>query len=215
MPLNQSSAGKADAEPAVAPWLVVIAASAGGIRAVRTILKHLPPQLPAAVVLVQHRSPDFRDYLGEVLAHETQWSVQVAHPGDPLFTGHVYVARPDSHLTVTPYHTFHYHDGTRIRFSRSSANPLFESAARAFGGQVIGIVLTGHGRDATDGVQTVKSHGGIVIAQDPMSAEAVGMPSSAIDSGSVDYVLPLDEIAPAIERIVRGQPVSQPVELSS
>lgn len=207
MSVDQSTSTLASVAP---KWLVVIAASAGGVDAVRTILKHLPPELPAAIVLVQHRSPDFRDYLDDVLAHETRWSVQVAHPDDSLTKGRVYVARPDSHLTVTPHHTFRYHDGARIRFTRSSANPLFASAARAFGGQVIGIVLTGHGRDATDGVQTVKSYGGIVIAQDPATAAAESMPSSAIGSGAVDYVLPLEAIAPAIERIVRGRPVIEP-----
>jgi len=189
------------------PWLIAIAASAGGIQAVRRILSTLPAELPAAIVIVQHRPPDYDGYLHELLSRRTSWSVRVASQGEAIKSGHVYLARPDSHLTVTPDRTFMYRDGTRIRFLRSSANPLFESAAKGFGGHVVGIVLTGFGRDATDGVQGVKEHGGVVIAQDQATSEQWGMPSSAIESGAVDYVLPLDAIAPAIEHIVRGEPV--------
>jgi two-component system chemotaxis response regulator CheB len=120
----------------------------------------------------------------------------------------VYVARGDGHLTVAADRTFRYHDGTRIRFVRSSANPLFESAARIFDGHVVAVVLSGSGSDATDGVQGVKAHGGLVIAQDAATSEHWDMPRSAIRSGAVDYVLPLDAIGTALADIVHGRPVS-------
>jgi two-component system chemotaxis response regulator CheB len=190
------------------PWLITIAASAGGIQAVRTVLSALPPELPAAIVIVQHRPPDYDGYLDALLSRCTPWPVRIASQGEPIKPGYVYLARSDSHLTVTADRTFIYRDGTRIRFLRSSANPLFESAARVFGGHIVGVVLTGTGRDATDGVQGVKEHGGIVIAQDQATSEHWSMPQAAIASGAVDYVLPLDAIAPAIEHIVRGEPVA-------
>ena len=90
----------------------------------------------------------------------------------------------------------------------SSANPLFASAAQVYGPRAIAVVLTGSGYDATDGVQAVKAHGGVVIAQDPSTARHSGMPRSAVETGAVDYVLPLDAIAPAIAAIVRGEPVA-------
>jgi two-component system chemotaxis response regulator CheB len=89
----------------------------------------------------------------------------------------------------------------------SSANPLLESAAGAFGDRTIAVVLTGSGLDATDGVQTVKARGGIVIAQDPASADFDRMPQSAVSTGVVDHVLPLEAIAPALVAIVRGESV--------
>lgn len=192
---------------ATGPWLIAIAASAGGIKAIRTVLANLSSELPAAIVLVQHRPPDHEGLLAEVLSRGTPWSVRLASQGETIEPGRVYLARADNHLTVTPDRTFMYRDGTRIRFTRSSANPLFESAAKVFGGRVVAVVLTGGGHDATDGVQGVKAHGGVIIAQDPMTSEHWSMPQSAIESGAVDYVLPLDSIGPTIQRIVRGQPV--------
>jgi two-component system chemotaxis response regulator CheB len=133
--------------------------------------------------------------------------VVLAKEGQPIEPGVVYVSRPDLHLTVGPGGRFEYVDGTKVRGLFSSANPLFESAARAFNDRTIGVVLTGSGIDATDGVQTVKARGGIVVAQDPRTAEYGSMPTSAIQTGSVDHVLPLDAIAPALVAIVAGQPI--------
>jgi two-component system chemotaxis response regulator CheB len=124
-----------------------------------------------------------------------------------LHAGTAYLARADRHLTIASDQTFHYHDGTRIRHVRSSANPLFETAAKAFDGPLVAVVLSGGGGDATDGVQGVKAHGGVVIAQDPATSEHSSMPESAIASGAVDYVLPLDAIGPAPKDIVNGRPV--------
>jgi two-component system chemotaxis response regulator CheB len=95
-------------------------------------------------------------------------------------------------------------DGQRIKFLRSSANPLFESAAQVLGDRVIAVVLTGGGSDGTDGVQAVKSMGGIIIAQDPEQAQHPDMPLSAIRTGVVDYVLSVHDIAPTLVRLASG-----------
>lgn len=134
--------------------------------------------------------------------------VASAIEGQAIESGHVYVAQARSHLTVTDARAFHYCNGTRIRFLRSSANPLFESAAAVFDGRVVAVVLTGGGHDATDGVQGVKARGGHVIAQDQASSEHWSMPRSAIASGVVDYVLPIDAIFPALDDIVHARPVA-------
>jgi two-component system chemotaxis response regulator CheB len=190
------------------PWLITIAASAGGIEAIRTILRSLASDLPAAIVIVQHRTPGRDSLINPILRGQSPLPVMGAADGQTIKPGTVYVARADSHLTVAADKTFHYTDGTRIRFLRSSANPLFESAARVFDGHVIAVVLTGGGHDATDGVQGVKAHGGLVIAQDKATSAHFSMPRSAIRSGAVDYVLPLDEIGPTLNDIVHGRPVS-------
>jgi two-component system chemotaxis response regulator CheB len=191
-------------------WLITIAASAGDIGAIRTILKSLPPELPAAIVVVQHRTPGRDNGFNEILQGPSPLRVISATDGGTINPATVYVARADSHLTIAPDRTFHYTDGTRIRFLRSSANPPFESAARVFDGHVIAVVLTGGGHDATDGVQGVKAHGGLVIAQNQATSEHWSMPRSAIRSGAVDYVLPLDAIGPTLNDIVHGRPVSVP-----
>ena len=87
----------------------------------------------------------------------------------------------------------------------ASANPLFESAATSLGSRVIAVVLTGHGRDGTDGVQSVKAARGVVIAQDEQSSEDWGMPGSAIGTGAVDFIRPLEHIGPLIKELVERQ----------
>jgi two-component system, chemotaxis family, protein-glutamate methylesterase/glutaminase len=202
--------GPGTAKAGPGPWLIAIAASAGGIRAIGTILGSLPKDLPAAVVVVQHRTPDHANVLLKVLRRRSLLPVVDAAEGQEIQPATVYVARADSHLTIAVDRTFHYLNGGRICFVRSSANPLFESAARVFDGHLVAVVLTGGGHDATDGVQGVQAHGGHVIAQDPETSQHRSMPSSAIKSGAVDYVLPLDAIGPAVDDIVHGRPISIP-----
>jgi two-component system chemotaxis response regulator CheB len=189
------------------PWVVAIAGSAGGIRAISTVLAALPHDLPAAVVVVQHRPPTGASHLESILMRCAQMPVVTAASGDRLVPSVVYVARPDRHLVVRFDGRFAYADGTRIKFLFSSANPLLETAAQAFDGRLIAVVLTGCGSDATDGVQSVKAHGGLVIVQDRVTSEHWSMPESALNTGVVDYVLPLDAIGPAIDAIVHGRPV--------
>jgi two-component system chemotaxis response regulator CheB len=187
------------------PWLIVIAASAGGLKALQALLASIPRDLAASLVIVQHRSPTLPSYLLGLLAKMTQLPVLDARDGERIEAGRVYLARSDLHLTVSPKGRFQHVDGTRIRGLLSSANPLLESAARVFGDRTIGVVLTGSGMDATNGVQTVKAHGGCVIAQDPATAQFGGMPRSAIKTGAVDYVLPIEAIGPMLAAIVRGE----------
>jgi two-component system chemotaxis response regulator CheB len=186
-------------------WLIVVAASAGGLEPLIKLVSDLPPTLPAAVVIVQHRPAEGRSMLGAILARRSRLPVVGAEEGQPVQPGTVYVARPDAHLTVTSRGEFSYQDGTRIRFVRSSANPLFESAAGVFEGRVIAIVLSGGGADATDGVQAVRSHGGWVIAQDPASAAHPPMPQAAIATGCVNYVVPAQALGEAVRSIICGE----------
>jgi two-component system chemotaxis response regulator CheB len=188
-------------------WLVAVAASTGGVQALRRILTRLPADLPAAIVIVQHRPADRASDLQHILSRCTTMPVHDAAQGERIQTGHVYLARPESHITVTDDGAFIYRDGTRIAALRSSANPLLSSAARVYDGHVIAVVLTGGGTDATDGVQSVKARGGLVIAQDEASSDVWSMPASAIRTGAVDYILPIDEIGPAIDDLVHGRPV--------
>jgi two-component system chemotaxis response regulator CheB len=190
------------------PWFIGIAASAGGVEALRTILKSLPADLPAAIAVVLHRPPGHVGHLLEVLGRSSPFPVHLAAQGQAIEQGRLYLAPSDSHLTVMPERRFLSRDGSRICFVRSSANPLFASVATVFGRRAIGVVLSGGGSDATDGVQSVKAGGGIVIVQDPAQASHGGMPAAAIRTGAVDYVLPTTAIGQALNDIVHGRPVS-------
>jgi two-component system chemotaxis response regulator CheB len=185
-----------------APWVIVVAASAGGVPALRTLVRTLPAQLEAAVVVLLHRPVSRESLLREILGRAAEMPVVDAASGEKVHRGVIYIARPEQHLTVGHDHRFAYHDGRPVRFVRSSANPLLESASAVYHHHTIGVVLTGTGQDATDGVQSVKAHGGIVIVQDPRTAEFGGMPASAIATGAVDMILPLERIGPTLISIV-------------
>jgi two-component system, chemotaxis family, protein-glutamate methylesterase/glutaminase len=190
------------------PPVVVIAASADGIAATSTIIKDLPADFPAAVVVLQHRPADGKSMLTELYALRTRMAVTDALSGHRLRAGVVYLAKPDRHLTFNRDGTFSYVDGTRIRHLMSSANPLFTSAAEVFGAKAIAVVLTGSGFDGTDGVQAIRALGGTVIAQDPTTSRYPSMPAAAIRTGSVDYVLPIEDVAPLLIRLTRTPPVA-------
>jgi two-component system chemotaxis response regulator CheB len=183
--------------------LVAVAASTGGVKALETMLAALPPDFPLPVAIVQHRSTSKPNLLARVLSRHTPLPVKVAEQGETLRAGTVYLAPPDLHFSVGAGLGVVLGDGRPIRHVRSSANPLFESAASALGPRLIAVVLTGYDRDATDGVQAVKQAGGTVIAQDEASSQVFDMPRSAIATGCVDRVLPLAEIGPALLALAR------------
>jgi two-component system chemotaxis response regulator CheB len=183
--------------------LVVMAASAGGVPAFQKVLRALPSDFPLPIAIVQHRTATAPNLMARVLGRHTALQVKNAEPGDVLQPGTIYLAPPHQHLIVQPDHTLGVMNGRKIRHVQSSANPLFESAAEVYGDRVIAVVLTGFDRDATDGVQTVQHHGGIVIAQDEATSHVFGMPHSAISTGAVKHILPLGEIAAELHRLAR------------
>jgi two-component system chemotaxis response regulator CheB len=182
--------------------VVVIAASAGGLKAIAEVLSGLPAGFPAAVVVVQHLDPSHQSLMAEILTRKTGLGVKQARTGDALVPGSVFVAPPDRHLLVSADGTLLLSESKLVHFVRPSADLLFDSAASSFGGRCIAVVLTGTGVDGSEGVRAVKKAGGTVIAQDEVTAEFFGMPGAAIATGCADETLPLHEIAPALVRLV-------------
>ncbi|MFL5384467.1 MAG: chemotaxis protein CheB [Longimicrobiaceae bacterium] len=190
--------GNGGAAPERAYRLVAIAASAGGLPVLREILGALPPGFALPVVVVQHRSVESPEVLPALLARATPLRVKTAEEGDALAAGTVYVAPVDRHVVVRPDGTLRLMDGSRIRYVRSSAEPLFQSAAYALDGRVIAVVLTGGGANGSHGVIAVAGTGGVVIVQDPDTAQQSGMPRAALATGVPARVLPAERIAPAL-----------------
>ena len=183
--------------------VVVLAASAGGIAALRTILSALPAEFPAAIIVVLHRAPTRESLLAKILARDTALRVTDAIVGDHVAAGTVYLAPVDLHAVLTAQRRLDFHDGRKIAHVRSSANPLLESAARAIGRDLIAVVLSGSGRNGSAALPEVKAHGGTVIAQDRETSQHFGMPAAAIETGAVDFVLPLDAIAPKLIELTK------------
>jgi two-component system chemotaxis response regulator CheB len=201
MPANQEQ-GIAAHFANAAYDLVALAASAGGLTALSQVLSNLPADFPAAVVLVQHLDRRHRSLMAEILGRRTALQVKQAEEGDRLQPSTVYIAPPDRHLLVNPDSSLSLSQSELVHFVRPSADLLFESVAASYRERAIAVVLTGTGSDGNMGVQAIKKMGGTVIAQDEQSAEFFGMPQAAIQTGSVDFILSLDEIAPALVTLV-------------
>lgn len=193
------SAAPLGAPGAVPPFSIVgIAASAGGLAALSAVVGGLPGDLPVPVVVVQHLDPRHRSLMADLLDRRTDLAVCEAVDDARLDPGTVSIAPPNRHLLVRAGGRVSLSDSELVHFLRPSADLLFESLAGSFRDRVIAVVLSGTGTDGAMGVRAVKQVGGTVIAQDPETAEFAGMPQAAVEAGSVDFVLPLDEIAPAI-----------------
>lgn len=184
--------------------IVAIASSAGGITALGRVLSGLPKDLSVPVVVVQHLDRRHQTIIADVLARRTTMPVQLAAEGDQAEPGTVYIAPPNHHLLVTAEGTLTLSSSELVHFVRPSADLLFESVAASYGPAAIACVLTGTGSDGAMGTSAVKSRGGTVIAEDPELAEFRGMPEAAIAAGAVDFILPLDEIAPVICRLIEA-----------
>jgi len=185
--------------------IIAVASSAGGIQGLSTLLGALGPDLPVPVLVVQHLDPRHRTVLAEVLARRTELRVKLAEAQELALPGTVYLAPPDRHLLVGSDGVLSLSDSELVHFVRPSADLLFESVAGAYGPEAIACVITGTGRDGAKGVDTVKSRGGTVIVQDPQTAQFSGMPQSAVDTGAVDFVLPLGEIAAVVRGLVEAK----------
>ena len=181
---------------------VAVASSAGGITALRVLLGGLPAGFPVPVLIVQHLDPRHETVLAHVLARSARLPVKLAEAGELARPGTVYVAPPNRHLVVGAAGLLALSDSAPVHFVRPSADVLFESVADVYGARAIACVLSGTGKDGARGVSAVKSRGGTVVAQAPGSADFPGMPRSAVATGMVDLVLPLDEIAQAVRRLV-------------
>lgn len=118
---------------------------------------------------------------------------------------HVFLAPPDRHMLIKRRGALTLTDSELVNFVRPSADLLFESVAAAYGDRAIAVVLTGTGHDGALGVTAIKQRGGTVVAQDEASSEFFGMPSAAIKTGAVDFVLPLEEMAPTLIALVAAQ----------
>lgn len=182
--------------------VVAICASAGGINALSQVLSALPADFPAAITVVQHSSRNFPSMLPDILSRRIALPVKQAEEGDVLQPKWVYIAPNNQHLLVNSDGTLSLSRSELVHFVRPSADLLFESVAASFRQQAIAVVLTGTGCDGAVGVKAIKQMGGVAIAQDRATSEFFSMPEAAINTGAVDYVVPLSQIADTLLRLV-------------
>lgn len=189
--------------------VIVVGASAGGVRALEELVADLPADFPAPVLIVLHVSPTHRSLLPEILSRVGSLPVRHAEPGEALAAGHVYVAPPDRHLMVDADRVTVAH-GPRENHSRPSIDVLFRSAAYHFGTRAIGVVLSGSLSDGSSGLYAIKRVGGIAIIQDPDDAPYDSMPRNAQRRVGVNYSMPAAEIGLLLAGLVSQPPPEEP-----
>jgi two-component system chemotaxis response regulator CheB len=183
--------------------LVVIGASAGGVEAVLELAAGLPADLPAAVFVVVHCAPSSRGLLATLLSRVGRLPAVLAGDGAPVERGRIHVAAADHHLLLRDGH-MHLSRGPKENSARPAVNPLFRTAAAAYGSRVVGVVLSGNLDDGTAGLLAIADAGGVTVVQDPAEALYPGMPTSAVETLRVDHVLPLAGIAPLLDTLARA-----------
>ncbi|MDR3347100.1 MAG: chemotaxis-specific protein-glutamate methyltransferase CheB, partial [Helicobacteraceae bacterium] len=173
---------------------VVVASSTGGPKALSTIFAQVNQDFPLPIIVVQHNSTGFDESLAEWIGGFTKLKVKLAAHGERPQKGTIYFA-PTSHHLIVKNGVMALIDTEPVNNQKPSADLLFASAAKAYSGDLIGVVLTGMGNDGANGSVAIKEKGGIVIAQDESSSLIYGMPKAVFESGAATFVLPLDEIA--------------------
>jgi len=173
--------------------IVGVGASAGGLEAYRQFLSALPVNTGAAFVLVQHLDPNHESMMAELLSEYTRMPVRQADQNTPVEPDHVYIIPPNKFITLVDHGIF-LDEPVSERGVRMSVDHFFRSMAAVRGERAIGVLLSGTGSDGTLGIREIKAVGGVVMVQRPSTAEYDGMPRSAVATGVVDFVLPIDEM---------------------
>lgn len=182
--------------------VLLIGASTGGPVAIQKLLSSLDPSFPLPILITQHIDGNFDQQLANWLSITTKIPVSIAKSGTRIEPGHAYIA-PSSHHLKIRHHDSKDHgtkyvsmldDSPEMNFLKPSVDKMFLECAEVAGSEIIAVILTGMGNDGTQGLMRIKSRGGYTIAQDRKTCVVFGMPKSAIDAGTIDEVLPLDQI---------------------
>lgn len=183
--------------------VVVVVAEAGGLSALCQLLPDLPLNFPAAMIVLQHlETQSDPSLIADVISRPTTLPFMQVQEGGLLRPGTVYIAPASSHLFVTPNGSFCLSQAAFVDWVRPSADLLLQSVAAGFKQRALAVVLTGTGSDGARGVQAIHKMGGKVIAQDETTSEFFDMPSAAIATKAVDFILPLKEIASCLTNLV-------------
>ena len=180
--------------------IIVIGASAGGFEALKTIASGLPADLDASIFVVWHMAADVRGVMPHVLNRVGPIAAVEPYDHEEFRTNRIYVAPPDRHMLIEDGH-IRVTRGPRENRFRPAVDPLFRSAALAYGGRVIGVVLSGGLDDGTAGLWSVKNRGGLAVVQDPRDAEVPSMPQNALREVEADHIVPVTMMAPLLVRL--------------
>jgi two-component system, chemotaxis family, protein-glutamate methylesterase/glutaminase len=175
--------------------VLIFGGSAGSLTVLFALLPSLKPDFPFSIILVLHRKNSVDSSLSELFGVKTPIPVREVEDKDPLLPGIIYIAPADYHLLIEKNHTFSLDYSEKVNFSRPSIDVTFESAAEIYGPRLVAIILSGANEDGSKGLAAVKAAGGVIIAQQPSSAQMPMMPQSAIAYNKIDQILTPEEIS--------------------
>ncbi len=188
-------------DPTFAIKVVTIGGSTGGPKALHKILAAIPKNFPVPIICTQHISPGFLQGLVDWLNRESQIAVKIAEKGEFPLPGTFYFAPDGCHLALSSYGKFTFPALEAVDGHCPSVSVMFESVAKFYGRETLGILLTGMGKDGAAGMQAIAQAGGITIAQDEQSCLVFGMPKEAIALGAVKHILPIQDIANFLKKM--------------
>jgi two-component system, chemotaxis family, protein-glutamate methylesterase/glutaminase len=180
--------------------IIAIGASTGGTEAIKDVLMQLPPNVPG-IVITQHMPPGFTRSFAQRLDRLTKLHVVEAAGGERILPGHAYLAPGNFHLLVERSgadYVVKLSDGDPVHRHRPAVDVMMKSVARAGGKNVLGVLLTGMGKDGAQGMSDIRSQGGYTLAQDEASCVVYGMPREAVLMGAVDAIVSLDKMGEAL-----------------
>jgi two-component system CheB/CheR fusion protein len=181
--------------------IVGIGASAGGLESISALLAGIPANTGMAYVFVQHLDPVHVSHLAKILSNRAALPVEEAREGE-IFPDHLYVIIPNTTMTITS-HVLHLTSRDPAQRPHRPVDILFLSLAEKSGSDVIGVILSGSGSDGAKGIQAIKEAGGLTFAEEENSASFFGMPSSAIQTGCMDFICNPRDIAQGLMHISR------------
>lgn len=181
--------------------LILIGGSAGSLQVILKLFAGIEKKFPIPVVIILHRTPVAETVLEELLSTKTNLRVREIEEKEKPEPGCLYVCPPDYHILFEQDGSFAFDYSEKVNFSRPSIDVGFQSAADAFGGSLVCILLSGANSDGTEGLAYVKESKGITIVQDPAEAEVSYMPQFAMEHIKVDHIMNTEEIKQFIESL--------------
>lgn len=187
----------------VADVLIVIGSSTGGPKALEEVICQLPKDLSAGVLVIQHMPAGFTRSMAERLDQIASVRVKEAEEGDSVRAGVVYIAPGDYHMKVSREQVIHLEQTPPVNYVRPSIDVTMFTLPPIYSTKLIGVILTGMGKDGAEGMAKIKEAGGVTIVQDEYTSTIYSMPRAVVESGNADFVLPIDRIGDAVVRAVR------------
>lgn len=181
--------------------IVVVGVSAGGLKALSSIIPQLSESFSIPMIIAQHLHEDSDGFLPRYFNNNSSLIVKEAAEKESIMPGTVYIAPANYHLLLEDDRTFSLSTEGRVNWSRPSIDLLFESAADVYADKTIGMILTGANDDGCRGLKKIKEFGGLTLIQDPLTSQSEFMPRAAQQAVEPDYVLKLEEIAPFLDKI--------------